>query len=219
MFRSFKRKKININTVEIPDFGWIREINNSQVIEWVNPKETLFLSLHFFNIVPDLPTIQDIDFLRNFYREMLAAPGGGIIEVELVDLQGFTAVRTIFKIPQEPTGMTYVGSLTIPFAKYSFVAKIQAPEVGVTGMRDSVILDKHIREGDVSLEDDGIKGWFYDPYDTSIQEGVLMNKSEQVQYDEMFPEHPLSQTRRLLAQIEHEISFGDELQDIAKFDR
>ena len=68
-------------------------------------------------------------------------------------------------------------------------------EVGTTGFRDSVILDKMMREGKVS--DDFPNGWAMDPYDPEFKKGFLMNLSEREEYDSLFPSHPLSEARRL----------------------
>ena len=67
-------------------------------------------------------------------------------------------------------------------------------EVGTTGLRDTVILDKMMREGKVS--DDFPNGWAMDPYDPEFKKGFLMNLSEREEYDKLFPSHPLSEARR-----------------------
>ena len=218
MLDFFNKKKIDINAITLPVFGWILEKSDKQAIQWINPEETIILSLYFFNKNPDIPTIKNLDILRKFYREQISKPGGGIIQVDLIEIQDFTVVKTIFKLPQEPTGMTYLTSLTIPFAKYSYVIKIQAPELGMTGMRDSVVAAKLLNENKISLGENGYEGWFYDPYDTELKEGVLMNKSEEEKYDQGFPEHPLTQSRKLISKIESEIIFGDTLAKIKKFE-
>ena len=41
-------------------------------------------------------------------------------------------------------------------------------------------------------------GWTRNPYDESVKDGALMNLSEQEEYDEMFPEHPLSMCRKFV---------------------
>ena len=43
--------------------------------------------------------------------------------------------------------------------------------------------------------------WFADPYDSDFKHHFLKNKSEDEQFDEFFPEHPLSQARLLIKQI------------------
>ena len=134
-----------------------------------------------------------------------------------INLKGYDVIRTIFKVPQEPAGMIYIASLTIPFENYSYVINIQAPEFGTTGMRDNVIAMKLLNEGKISDGEYGYEGWFKDPYGSGIKRGVLMNLSEDKKYDADFPDHPLTQTRRLLDKIESEIQFGEELEKIGRF--
>lgn len=215
----FNRKKANIDLIFIPNFEWLVQKGQKNVKVWINPEETVALSLHFFDLVPDLPSIKDVNILRDFYRENISQNSGALVKVDMIELKGFTTVKTIFKFPQDPTGMTYLASLTIPFANYSYVIKIQAAEVGITGMRDSLVLSEFMADDKVSLEDDKIVGWFADPYDDSIKEGLLMNKSEQEIYDSQFPEHPLSQARGLLKQIEEEIEFNEKLEKLDKFEK
>ncbi|KXX69333.1 hypothetical protein [Flammeovirga sp. SJP92] len=219
MMKLFNRKKININSISIPDFGWTLVEDQKGIKQWVNPEQTIALSLNFFDFEPDLPTINQIDELRSFYRNQIVSYNGGLIEVNNIQLKEYKAVKTIFKLPQEPTGMTYIASFTIPFEKYSYVVKIQAPEVGVTGMRDSVIATKLMNENQISIGENGYEGWFKDPYDLSFNQGTMMNKSEEKQYDIEFPEHPLSQARKILDIIASEISFSAELEKIKKFEK
>jgi hypothetical protein len=113
--------------------------------------------------------------------------------------------------------MTYLASLTIPFKKCSYVVKIQAVEVGTTGMRDTIIADELLKEGKITSGTESFEGWFSDPYKPSFEEGTPMNLSEGITYDAKFPEHPLSQARSLLAKIEAEITFADELAKQKKF--
>jgi len=217
MFNLFNRKKATINSITIPSWDWIIEQDNDGLKQWMNHEGTMAMSLHFFNIPPDLPTITDLEVLRNFHRNITHKHGGGIIESTTTKLKEFDVVRTIFKIPQQQKGMTYLASLTIPFKDCSFVIKIQAPEIGITGSRDSIILDNLMRKGAVSLGENGLEGWFYDPYDPTIKEGLRMNQSEEGQYDTMFPKHPLSRARRLQRLIEKEVVFGNELKKLNTF--
>ena len=217
MIKLFKKNKVNINSISIPKLDWNLDKNDKKIKQWINPEQTVALSVNFFELKPDLPTISNIANLRDFYRDQITAHNGGLVEVDKINLKGYDLIRTIFKIPQEPTGMTYIASLTIPFENYSYVVKIQAPEFGTTGMRDNVVAMKLLNEGKISIGDNGYEGWFNDPYDSEIKEGVLMNISEEKKYDADFPNHPLTQARILLDKIESEIKFGDELEKIGKF--
>lgn len=228
MFNFFKKKKpvekpattnsVNINSITIPTFGWnIIEKNDGEIV-WVNPEQSALISIYFFNIPPDLPTIKYVDALRDFHRSV-ANSGGGIIEVSTFNLKNFPSVKTIFKFPQPEKGMSYLASVTIPFENCSFVIKTQAVEVGTTGMRDSLILSKFFESGEVTFGDDGLKNWFEDPYDPTFKEGTPMNKSEKEEYDIEFPEHPLTKVRSMINQAIEEVVFRDELKDLPLFNK
>ncbi|WP_299277219.1 hypothetical protein [uncultured Psychroserpens sp.] len=217
MINFFNKKKANINSLTIPNLNWTKQQDNKTIKQWVNPEQSIALSLHFFDLEPDLPTIKNKDALRDFYRNQIVQHNGGLVLVDTTQLKTHSAVKTIFKIPQEPTGMVYLASLTIPFKTCSYVVKIQAPEIGMTGMRDTVIVDKLLGEGKISFGDDGIENWFSDPYDSSFTEGTLMNKSEDAIYDVDFQNHPLTLARQLIAQLEENIGFKPEIEKLIPF--
>src|SRR5687768_6912620 len=114
MFSLFSKKNVTIKSVSIPDFGWSKVKEDKSIIQWINPDETIAISINYFDIVPNIPSLKDVNVLRGFYRNLVTGVDGGVIEVELYQHQHFDIIRTIFKIPQKPSGMTYVGSLTIP---------------------------------------------------------------------------------------------------------
>ncbi|MGO1526491.1 MAG: hypothetical protein ACTHXE_10705, partial [Corynebacterium variabile] len=74
-------------------------------------------------------------------------------------------------------------------------------ETGTAGMRDAAVMDLKRRAGEISIGDDGLEGWFVDPYDPALtpDDGYLLaTLAEDRAYDDRFPEHPLSQARLLL---------------------
>jgi hypothetical protein len=219
MFNFFNKNKakVNINSISVPNFGWNKVEENESRIVWVNPEQSVLISLNFFDLQPDLPTIKDLDFLRNFYRKNVISAKGGIVEVSFLEVHNTPSVKTILKIPQPESGMTYIASVTIPFENCSFVVKIQAAEVDITGIRDSFILNKLLNTGEITFDDNGLKNWFEDPYDPSIKEGTPMNKSEQEQYDAEFPQHPLSIARALIKQAIQQIVFKPEINQLSAF--
>lgn len=214
----FNRKKSTINSILIPDFGWIKEKSTKKQIQWINPDQPIALTLNYFDAKPDLPSLKEIDTLRHFYRKQLVGHQGGLIEVEYIELDTYNAIRTLFKIPQKPSGTVYLASLTIPFKTCSYVIKIQAPEIGRTGIRDSIIADRLLKEGIIYNGENGYENWFSDPYDTTFKNGTLMNTSEDAIYDTEFENHPLTQARKLISQIESEIEFKPELQKKKELD-
>ncbi|GAB5524228.1 MAG: hypothetical protein Roseis2KO_21000 [Roseivirga sp.] len=210
--------KINLDAVTIPDFGWELTRNEKAIRQWVNPEQTVALSLNFFKGRPDIPPVEDLSALRRYYRNQIVPQKGGLIQVEPLTLKDHLVIKTIFKFPQAESGTTYLSSLTIPFAKHSFVVKIQAMEAGHTGVRDNLIANKLLRQGKISLDEKGdFKGWARDPYLKGFLEGTLMNLSEDMAYDNQFRMHPLSISRNMLLKIEDEIEFSTVLQKLKPF--
>lgn len=217
MIKLFRRKKNNIDLISIPDFGWKKQKNTTNLIQWINPEQTMSLSLNYFNLEPDLPSLKDINLVRDFYREQIVQYNGGLIQVDLLNIRDYKVIKTIFKIPQEPTGMVYLASLTIPFKNSSYVIKLQAPEVGTTGLRDSLIAGKLMQSGDIEIGENGFENWFSDPYNNEYSKGTLMNKSEELKYDNDFVEHPLSQARKIITEIINNIEFNNELEKLENY--
>lgn len=220
MINLFLRNQVNMDALMMPDFGWEQTREEKAVRQWINPEQTMALSMNFFKGRPDIPGMEDLSALRRYYRNQIVPQKGGLIEVEPMDLKGHQVIKTIFKFPQAESGTTYLSSLTIPFAKYSYVIKIQAMEAGHTGIRDSLIANKLLRQGKISVDDAGnYKGWARDPYLKGFLGGTLMNLSEDISYDNQFRMHPLSLTRKMLEQIEAEVAFSPALQKLKPFGR
>jgi hypothetical protein len=75
----------------------------------------------------------------------------------------------------------------------------QFVEAGMTGMRDTMVWELACRQGLVSISDDS--KWMFDSYDKTMHRPYMMNLSEKEEYDEMFPDHPLSQCRKFVKLI------------------
>lgn len=214
MLNFFRKPKINIHTISIPDFGWTKEKETESIIQWINPDEAMALSVNFFPAKPDIPTMKDIEQVRQFYRNNIVQVNGGLIQVDFMDFSGVAGIKTIFKIPQESTGTTYLASCTIPFANYSYVVKIQAPELGIIGFRETAISDRLIKEKVIESKENG---WLCDPYDVDFKGGTPMNKSENSQYDSQFPSHPLTLARKFIDQVATQIKFYTEVYKVKSF--
>src|SRR5438094_7017723 len=119
---------------------------------WRRPDAADGLSQHLFLRQPDFPSPLRAESLRDLYRAQLADACGGILEVELEAFDTLPIVRSIFKFPQQPSGMIYLASLTLPFRNFSYVIKAQCVETGVTGVRDAIVFDRELKAGRVSFD-------------------------------------------------------------------
>jgi hypothetical protein len=173
-----------------------------------------------FSLSPDIDAdLNSVEGVRARYRRLASASGLAIIEIETPIVQGRRCVRTIFKMPQQPTGMTYLGSLTLPFRDFSYVLKVGCVEQGMTGVRDAIVLDEFMKRGAVSISlEGGIEGWMEDPYDASLRAPFMRNRAEGREYDAKFPQHPLSRARQVMDRLEETVTLAPELQEAPSFE-
>ena len=108
-------------------------------------------------------------------------------------------IYSIVKSKLEPSGMQYILTMHINMNNHSINIQSYFDEVGITGFRDTTIMNKMINEGKITPSNND--AWFKDPYDENYKNGLLMNLSEDVAYDSMFPQHPLSETRNFVKYI------------------
>jgi hypothetical protein len=172
------------------------------------------LSLHRFDLKPDLVApLSDVSALREQWRHMVADQNGAVVSVDRVEVSGLQALKTVLKFQQDPHGMTYVGSYTFPFETFSYVVRVVCPELGTTGIRDTLVAQKA-----GGITEDGIASdWFQDPYDSKFKASVLRNKSDDEEWDSLFPDHPLSRARAALESVAAECEIADELRDSRPF--
>ncbi len=219
MLNLFKRSKPGINAMSFPSFDWNIKKEDSAIRQWLNKEQTLALSINYFEQKPDIPSITNIDIIRSYYRDQISKVNGGLIQVDIVEIQNRKAIKTIFKMPQKPTGIVYLASLTIPFKNCSYVIKIQAPEIGITGIRDAFLADKLMSEVNLLSGVSASDNWSSDPYDKDYKKGTLMNKSEKAMYDSQFEDHPLTVARKRISEIEKNIEFNSKLLKMKKFSK
>ncbi|GIJ46333.1 hypothetical protein Val02_32190 [Virgisporangium aliadipatigenens] len=166
------------------------------------------------DLVPDLPAaLSEPAALFRAVAIKDAQSGAGLVEGEVITVDGLPAMRQIIKIkhPHQPTGLVFIGSLLIPRATCSVVLKVQCPEQGTTGMREAMIVARV-----------GIDGAFppsrYAPdVDLRALGGLPTNVADDPAYDATFPDHPLSRCRRLLARLIPTVRVADAFRAVPPF--
>lgn len=138
------------------------------------------VGMFYFGLQPNLPMVASVDELREWFRVGVEEQGAKLVEVDVCEVGGRRAVWVVFKTRMEPSGFIYVGSVTVPFEGRSVVFKVQCQEQGITGVRETVLLDRRLGAGG-SLEAE----W----------------TSDAKEYDSAFPDHPLSKVRRALNRV------------------
>jgi hypothetical protein len=203
--------------VSIDAFGWPKVASTDFVVQWRGEADQL--SLNYFPVVPDVSRPPGDDLvLQEQLRAGEEAGGYALVEARWVQgPSGRPVARLILKMPQEGSGMGYVGSLILPFASCSWVVKLQCFEVGVTGMRESIWLNEHLSRGG-SLEEAGI--------DTSAEPlgpddprpPVRRVPADDPEWDGLVPQHPLSRLRRGLPPLLESIKLSRAATRLAAFE-
>ena len=180
--------------------------------EWVNRNGDVRI-LNFFP-APDPPPcdLNDLGAVRSLFRNLAAEGGGALVEADFLKHGLSRLTQVIFKYPQEPTGMTYLGSLMFELSGSSYCIKTQCTETGMTGLREAVVSQSlgvaspGIGTARVLKTTGNGEGWFQDPYDPTYRNRVLRCKSDDAQWDGKFPAHPLSRLRGHMAEIIESLS-------------
>lgn len=60
----FWNKKPTIDSIEIPDFGWLQESLTKSQKQWVNQENTMLLTVDFFELEPDISSLKDVERLH-----------------------------------------------------------------------------------------------------------------------------------------------------------
>lgn len=159
------------------------------------------LGVYFIPKVPDLPQAGSPEAFVARYTELVSSASSRLVECEFVDLRGFRALRAIVKVPQAPTGMTYVGSVTIPFSMCSYVLVVQCEERGTTGIREAMLVREAFRDGATPEE----------------AEEVVAHSADAAAHDARFPDHPVTRARKHLAFVVSAIRMDDRLRSVEAF--
>ncbi|WP_330300084.1 hypothetical protein [Streptomyces sp. NBC_00503] len=169
----------------------------------------LVLSVHFFPLVPDLPAPLDAPGpLYNGLARSVASAGAGLIDAELGHVDGLPAVRQLAKVARpEGRGQVFLGSWTVPRAGCSTVLKVQAGEGPMTGMREAVVLDRL-----------GAERYFAPhPYGPGVTGGLPYHLADLEDWDEPFPDHPLTLVRRTLRRIVPTVALHEQFKALPPF--
>jgi hypothetical protein len=163
------------------------------------------LGVCYFPVQPDLPANAGaVEELAAFYRRLLGDSGGKLVECRVVVAGGCPAVRTILSAPQQPSGRTYVGSLTVPFRDFSFVLKCQCPEHGPTGLKAALLFDRS-RAANEPMTVEG--GRFHIPgFDV-----------DDPRHDAEFPNDPVARARRVLDHVAGSLAVAAEVRQLPGF--
>ena len=206
-----------LDSISFDTTGLIPQGTKNGVRVWQTPDGD-GVGLYFFPMPPDIKAdVNSLSSVSSFYGTQLSTANLTGILINTIDLDGCRFIKMIIRMPQQPHGIGYLGSLTLPFKDFSFVIKMQCAERGVTGMRESLIVDELLGRGEIKLDKSGkFEDWEHS-LDLNASSPWKISKAEAPEYDVRFPNHPLSILRRTLGQIESSIRITSDMKLESKF--
>ena len=212
----FGRKRISIKDIGVALDGWHLSGENENIVQYDHENGDVF-SINFFAKQPDIgASLGDVTGIRNFYREMLIPNNMGLLECDVHSIDGMPSIYMLAKLLMEPRGFVFLASHTIPRRDCSFVLKYQAVETGMTGIRESAVMAM-LPTPEIDEQTNKMIGWCSDPYDKSLEYPVMCNKADALEYDNKFPDHPLSRTRKFMEQLPNIVNVTDKLRKTPEF--
>ena len=181
---------INIRSIHLHDPQWVPQSSNSEELKWLNGRgDKLYLQL--FHLVPNIPASLDEPALiwshtrtQAFWQQ--AAP----VYLRVTTLQGLPCLLMITKFLFH-TRPVYQGTLIIPRRDFSFTFIIQCP--GESSDRDEYVRQEYLKR---SLgQEEFLELWLRDPFSFEVVSPISKTASDDEEWDERFPSHPLSRVR------------------------
>lgn len=207
-----------LDQITFSTYGWQLQLQEPALRAWDNDLGDE-LGLYYFDLPPDIPhRLSDPQGLRRAYWQLFTGVKSDLVELKVLEIDGLPAVRFILKVPQNPSGMTYVGSITLPRREFSFVIKFRCEEYGTTGLREALVLDRELATQRVYIDKDELQGWVSPSGESSFSSDFFGNRAEVEEHDADFPEHPLSRVRRYLNNLESTVRLADNIKHAAAFE-
>lgn len=202
-------QNVRLESISLPEDLWTLRIEKPGQKVWSNAQGDA-RSLNFFNVVPDLAANlipENLHILRNDFRSKIPAGEGGLVSLDLVNIQNIPALQIIIKVRIEQIrGFMYAGSCLIPRADFSHVIRFECIERSPTGLREAMVMMVN-KQFTGNLETGKIIGWNRDPYDPAFDETAMYNFADEEIHDAQFPDHPLTRVRQHLRTLSQSIVF------------
>lgn len=195
--------KVKIGTIVLLTDGTFKLIKDKKMGDYFlkqTPKATSLLVYSILGLNQAVPLTDNKNFIFGC-REFLQDNQGLVEVVNTKTKNGNICAYSIIKEKIQPLGMMYI--LTMQIAYEDFIVNIHGEfkEEGMTGERDAAIFmlfENAKNNKKYKLDFGNEKEWLRDPYDKKYKKGALMNLSELPQFDEVLPNHPLSEARKVV---------------------
>ena len=163
--------------------------------------------------------LSNAEAAKKFYQNQCSELGGALIEIGVENIQGLESLVGVFKYHSPEPGspaMYYVGIIWIPFEKCTYQINFESLERGTTGAREAAVYLLQDQEPANDTEPVLIESP-EELISLISKKKIEVLPSDSVEYDETFPNHPLSKVRFLLNQFKKEASINSKLSSLKPY--
>lgn len=156
--------------------------------------------------------LHDMDASTRYFSQQSASNGGVLLEMDVVTVGGQAALRGLFKYRSplpESMGMMFVNILWIRLGDEAAQINVESIEQGTTGLREATVCAMTgERPASASPDEPVLMDSVDDMFAHMRAQPLRVLPSDNSQYDQMFPDHPLSKVRHRMAQLEATLSIA-----------
>lgn len=143
---------------------------------------------------------------------------GVLLSFDLIELDSLPASCGVakYRSPINPMAMLYVAQIAVPVRDFAYHLKIECAETGDVGARETAVMLLREKQGLPWPSVGGSRGaTVLDEHDLASRAQMTMSEpapllpSDNEEYDEVLPQHPLSVLRRTLHRIRSTVSIDE----------
>ena len=207
--------------------GWLRQgLLEDSMVKWESEPGVYVIAK--LSGQPTLPyDLSQPELFRTDVSESLTKAGQCLIDFDLIEVQGVQGYKCVFKYyateAEDDLRKSYYGTLCFPLSTHKVLISTLSNEEGTSGVRESTVTMMLIAERELKLPTADAP-----PAKRVAEDGetlVKMLKKQPLQvapsdapdYDDTFPDHPLTRVRRTLAHIQATLSFDETLKAMGPY--
>lgn len=218
---------LSFDDIHFPTEGWKAHQEDTDYRCWITPK-AVAVQCWLWQI-PGGGMRADIthpDKMRALFDEQNRVDNGAVLEFSIDTIKGLECVRVLNKTWIEPNGPNlgkrYCSNVFIPLMEGCIHFQAMAMELQVTGMREAAVDTMRITSGE--LDTSTLKAAKPQPpfgtedYFKLVKNAPMrIHAADDEKYDASFPDHPLSQVRATIRQLEESFQVKPRLTNAAPF--
>jgi hypothetical protein len=179
--------------------GWTEQPPQEELRVWRDEAGAVLSFLDARGSI-DLAELADAGGVQQWARSVAESAAAGLIEARVADTALGPAASLIYK-RRDGAGYVFTGMLLLAGPEHIWT--VVAGEHGMTGVREAVVTAQLMTAGTLTIRTYE-ESWAQDPYDpaySGVDRSVLRFVSDDACYDGLFPAHPLSNIRAILAAL------------------